>query len=190
MTMARRGRFTRLLVVTAIVTSTISCDRVTKRLAVSGLSGRPRESHLADLVRLELVRNPGGFLSAGAQLPEAARTTIFSLGTAVLVACVGLGLVRRLRAGGWGFGFALVWAGGVANLADRLLNGSVIDFLNVGLGSLRTGIFNVADVAITLGLALIVVESWLGEPGASLRAADDDPRGTASGDSGGLPRPE
>ena len=49
-------------------------------------------------------------------------------------------------------------------------SGSVVDFLNVGLGSLRTGIFNVADVAITLGLALVVVESWLSEPRAMPRA--------------------
>jgi signal peptidase II len=170
MPMTRLGRLTRLLVVTAIVGSTIGCDRLTKRLAVSELSGQPPESHLAGLVRLELVRNPGGFLSAGARLPETARTHIFSLGTAILLVCVGLGLVRRLRAGGWGFGLALVWAGGVANLADRLASGSVVDFLNVGLGSLRTGIFNVADVAITLGLALVVVETWLSEPGALPRA--------------------
>jgi signal peptidase II len=37
------------------------------------------------------------------------------------------------------------------------LRGSVVDFLNVGIGSLRTGIFNVADMAIMLGVALLLL---------------------------------
>jgi signal peptidase II len=53
----------------------------------------------------------------------------------------------------------------VSNLADRVARGSVIDFMNVGVGSVRTGIFNVADAAIMLGVALVVV--------AGFRSADD-----------------
>ena len=47
---------------------------------------------------------------------------------------------------------ALIVGGGVSNLIDRLrYGGYVVDFLNVGIGSLRTGIFNVADMAIMVG---------------------------------------
>ena len=53
-------------------------------------------------------------------------------------------------------------AGGGSNLVDRALHGAVVDFLNVGIGPLRTGIFNVADMAIMLGAALLVVEGWRG----------------------------
>jgi signal peptidase II len=42
-------------------------------------------------------------------------------------------------------------AGGISNLFDRVVQGSVIDFMHVGVGSVRTGIFNVADLAILLG---------------------------------------
>jgi signal peptidase II len=45
-------------------------------------------------------------------------------------------------------------AGGASNWVDRALRGNVVDFLNVGIGPLRTGIFNVADMAIMLGIAL------------------------------------
>lgn len=42
--------------------------------------------------------------------------------------------------------------GGFGNLIDRIFNeGRVIDFVNIGIGSLRTGLFNVADISITLG---------------------------------------
>ncbi|HEX8522706.1 MAG TPA: signal peptidase II, partial [Tepidisphaeraceae bacterium] len=54
-------------------------------------------------------------------------------------------------------GLTLVAAGGVSNLADRIAHGSVIDFLNVGIGSLRTGIFNLADMAIMAGMAMLLL---------------------------------
>ena len=53
--------------------------------------------------------------------------------------------------------FALFIAGGVSNWFDRVSDGRVVDFMNVGIGWLRTGIFNVADVAIMLGAALFVL---------------------------------
>jgi signal peptidase II len=53
---------------------------------------------------------------------------------------------------------ALVAGGGISNLIDRLLyNGRVTDFLNVGIGGVRTGIFNVADMAIMAGALLLLV---------------------------------
>jgi signal peptidase II len=46
----------------------------------------------------------------------------------------------------------------MSNLADRMAIGSVIDFLNVGIGPVRTGIFNVADMAIMAGIAMVLWE--------------------------------
>ena len=54
-------------------------------------------------------------------------------------------------------GAALIVSGGAPNWIDRVATGSVIDFLNVGIGPLRTGIFNVADVAILGGVGLVVL---------------------------------
>jgi len=51
-------------------------------------------------------------------------------------------------------------AGGVSNLVDRIAMGRVIDFLNIGVGPVRTGIFNVADVAIMAGIGLLMLEHW------------------------------
>jgi signal peptidase II len=50
-----------------------------------------------------------------------------------------------------------VVAGGASNWIDRLAFGRVVDFMNVGLGPLRTGIFNVADVAIMVGVGLLIL---------------------------------
>jgi signal peptidase II len=52
---------------------------------------------------------------------------------------------------------SLFIAGGASNWIDRFTTGMVVDFLNVGIGSVRTGVFNVADMAIMAGVALLLV---------------------------------
>jgi signal peptidase II len=136
---------------------TIGCDRVTKHVATATLAGTPGRSYLADTIRLEYVENTGGFLSLGANLPRAARTGLFAIGTGLMLLAL-VGAAVRFRWRGWllvGVGFVV--AGGASNLVDRIVRGSVVDFINVGVGPVRTGIFNVADVAIMLGVAILLV---------------------------------
>lgn len=148
--------------VLAIVLVTIGCDRATKRLALEHLADHPGHRYLADTVRLQFIENRGGFLGLGANLPERTRTGLFVLGTGLLLLGV-LAWGIRSRIHGPAFaGLALLWAGGVSNLFDRVMRGSVVDFLNVGIGPLRTGIFNVADMAIMAGCALLLVRSGVG----------------------------
>ena len=95
-------------------------------------------------------------LSLGAGLPAWGRTAVFVFGTALLlIGCAVAALRHRWPAPSL-VGLALVLGGGASNLVDRVARGAVIDFLNVGVGSLRTGIFNVADMAIVLGIGLLL----------------------------------
>jgi len=149
-----------VLTLVVVVAFTIGCDRVSKRYAAAALMGSPRHSYLADTLRVEYVENRGGFLSMGANLPERARTLIFVVGTAVLLGGLTFGLMHLVETGWSTIGLSLIWAGGVSNLIDRLAYGRVTDFLNVGVGSLRTGIFNVADLAITCGVGCILLAGW------------------------------
>jgi len=139
--------------------ATIGCDRVTKHIAAITLSATQSRSFLADTFRLEYVENAGAFLGLGASWPVPVRTALFGIGNGVLL--LALTLAMRLR---WPrpalFGLALCVAGGASNLVDRLTYGKVIDFMNVGLGPLRTGIFNVADMAIMLGAGIIVISGY------------------------------
>jgi len=52
--------------------------------------------------------------------------------------------------------FAFVIGGGIGNLIDRITYGSVTDFFQIKLGFFKTGIFNMADVSVTLGVLLIL----------------------------------
>jgi len=146
----------RLVLLVAIV-STIGCDRVTKQVATAALAGVSARSYLADTVRLEYVENTGAFLGLGADWPDAVRRTAFTAGTGLVLLGV-VGVAVRFRWHGWRLmGVCLVLAGGASNWVDRVVRGSVVDFLNVGVGPLRTGIFNVADVAIMVGVAVLLV---------------------------------
>lgn len=137
----------------------VGCDQVTKVTARTFLSTGTTMSFFNDTVRLQHTENPGGFLSMGDSLPIVARTIVFTLGSTVLVAGAIFWAVRSRRASTLQtIGAALVCSGGLGNLIDRFIrHGYVTDFLNVGIGTLRTGIFNVADFALLVGAALLLL---------------------------------
>jgi signal peptidase II len=135
---------------------TIGCDRVTKHLAVRSLAGQPEQSWLADTVRLQYAENTGGFLSLGADLPPTVRTALFTVGTGLMLFVAIVAAIRMRWRGRALVGLTLFVAGGASNWLDRVMHGSVIDFLNVGIGPLRTGIFNIADIAVLFGIGLFV----------------------------------
>ena len=147
-----------LLLVVMMVT--VGCDRVTKHIASATLSEAPSQSFAADTFRLDYVENTGAFLGLGADWPPRVRTAVFSGGSGLLLVVLIVAAIRSRWPRQSLLGVALFVAGGASNLFDRITDGVVIDFMNVGIGSLRTGIFNVADVAIMAGAAILVVEGW------------------------------
>ncbi len=150
-------RFALRLVLASAIVATIGCDHVTKHIATTRLQEMPTQSFLGDTIRLQYAENPGGFLSLGADLPPLFRTGVFTVGTGIAL----LGLTSaalRLRWTGWPLvGLTLFVAGGASNWMDRVARGSVVDFINLGIGDVRTGIFNVADMALMAGVGIIVV---------------------------------
>jgi signal peptidase II len=155
------------VVLLVAMAATIGCDRVTKHIAATTLSGTPSRSFLADTIRLEYVENTGAFLSLGADWPLPARTALLGIGNAVLLFALAVTAIRLHWPRSTLLGLALFVAGGASNLLDRLAYGKVVDFMNVGVGPLRTGIFNIADFAIVLGVAIIAVGGYRSDRRAS-----------------------
>jgi signal peptidase II len=152
----RASRLLLYAVLGASLVGTIGCDRLTKRLATDALAGAAPRSFLADTVRLEYAENRGGFLSLGEHLPAPVRQGVFVGATGLLLLLLAGAAVRLPRGGFTSAGLALFLAGGVSNWADRLADGHVVDFIVLRAGPLHTGIFNVADVAITVGVILLI----------------------------------
>jgi len=146
----------RAALVLSIAAANLLLDRATKVLAEAALAGRGRLSWLGDTVRLELVHNTGAFLGLGAGLSPGARSALFVAGVAVIGAGALWAALRSRRAArGQVVALALLGSGGLGNLWDRVATGAVTDFANLGIGWLRTGVFNVADVAIMAGVVLL-----------------------------------
>lgn len=171
-------RLSRVIILIACL-ATIGCDRVTKQVAVTILADTPDHSYLADTVRLTYAENLGGFLSVGAGLSVERRMLVFTIATGLLLVGLTFAAIRGRWEGMRLLGAALIVSGGASNWIDRVATGSVVDFLNVGIGPLRTGIFNVADVAILVGVGLVVltVRGDRGRGGSGFTAEKPGSRG-------------
>lgn len=153
--------------------SCVGCDQATKILAKAHLPSRPPYVLLNGAVRIQYAENTGAFLSLGAELPEEARFFLFvvlvgsilAAGLAFAFSSRRLGLAQKA-------GLILAVGGGIGNLIDRIAHGAVVDFVSLGIGPLRTGIFNVADVAITAGLVLFLLSGPPAEEHEPVPAAD------------------
>lgn len=140
-----------------IVLSCIGCDQATKALATAKLKGEKPLTLLWDGLELRYAENSGGFLSLGARLPAPARFFTFVIAVAVaLFGIVTLAIRDTSLALSKFFAMAVIIGGGFSNLIDRLALGHVRDFAVLGRGPLRTGVFNLADVAVTLGCATLL----------------------------------
>lgn len=155
----------RSLIVGVVLGSCVGCDQVTKVVAQARLAGHDSVSLLGDTVRLSYVENPGAFLGLGSGLSGSVRFWIFGVLVALVLVTLGVrGVTSRAASPARLASIALLIGGGVGNLIDRASLGTVRDFLNIGVGPIRTGIFNVADVAITVGAAAIVFSSFRTRP--------------------------
>lgn len=153
----------KIIIIAAIVTAVLLLDHGTKWHAIRTLKDSGNcYSYLGDMIRIQYAENKGAFLSLGAALPTATRSLIM-VGVNALI--LGILLVYLLLAKSIKqlplAAFAAITGGGIGNLIDRIFrDGSVIDFMNMGVQigsySLRTGIFNVADLAIMAGLFLVI----------------------------------
>ncbi len=135
----------------------VGCDQATKSIATRVLKESPPRSFFADTVRFEYALNPGGFLSLGSKLPDEIRKWVFiTFNSCVLIGLCAFLVLKRSVSVPLFAAITFILAGGIGNLIDRVWHdGLVIDFINLGIGPLRTGIFNVADVAVTFGLIAI-----------------------------------
>ncbi|MBC7387268.1 MAG: signal peptidase II [Cryobacterium sp.] len=141
----------------------ILVDQATKLAAIQSLKGQFPRVHLGGLFRMEYAENSGAFLSLGATLSAELRVLIFVIAVGGFLGAAGWVLFRdRKLDRTTAFSLSLIVGGGVGNLIDRIFrpNHGVVDFLNVGIGNVRTGIFNVADMAIMLGVILLAAKSF------------------------------
>jgi signal peptidase II len=147
----------RLLILCLAGGSAVLLDRITKVWAVNSLKGEPSTSYWDDFFRLVYAENTGAFLSLGSGLDDNWRTIILSILPIIVLVYVLYFILFSKNMDTWqAIAFSLILGGGASNIFDRIMQGMVVDFMNMGLFGVRTGIFNVADMAIMAGLFMML----------------------------------
>lgn len=153
-----------------VAVTVLAVDVATKTTAVAWLTDRAPVEVVDGVLTLRLVRNPGAAFGTAQGM-----TVVLTVIAAVVVVVI-LRAARRLASTGWAIALGLVLGGALGNLVDRVfrspgpLRGHVIDFLELP----HWPVFNVADMAIVSGAALMILLSLRGV------GHDDKPADTTS----------
>lgn len=156
---SRRG-FSRLL---GMIIALVLLDQLSKLWAISTLQNAPVLSWAGDVFRIVYAENSGAFLSLGSQLSEMTRFFVMVVFNAIMLLAVAIYIwKKREMPRGQRTILGIILAGGIGNLIDRVCyDGVVIDFLNIGIGSQRSGIFNLADVWVSGGVVALFCLSFM-----------------------------
>lgn len=150
-------KFAFLLIIVAL---NLGCDQFSKVIARKNIEPYEQITIIKNRFILTKVENTGAFLSAGSNLPDFIRITLL---TVLPILVLGYGLwflysnkyLPRLMQ----IGICFLIGGGIGNIYDRIVYGSVTDFLFMDFVLFRTGIFNMADVSIMIGIGLLLLQN-------------------------------
>ena len=152
-------RLSRILLVVGVAVLVFAIDRVTKTWVSENIPLGTARPVIGDYVRIVHAQNTG---AAFGLLPE--RTTLLSVLSVVAVLAI-VYYYRQIASNS-----SLVSAtlgmqlgGAFGNLLDRITQGYVVDFVDVGVGDIRFWAFNVADSSIVVGIILVTAALWYEE---------------------------
>jgi len=147
-------------------------DRATKAWFESQTTEGWRHELIHNFIYLVHSRNPGlafGILSDSA---STATRIILILGSIAIIAALAWLLVTSRSSNAMAIaGLALLLGGATGNVTDRLVHGAVTDFFEVWFGTYHYPAFNVADSAITIGAALILLDILFGRRPETLHSS-------------------
>lgn len=156
----------RYLLITTLVFLSIAFDQISKIWVRNNFESYSEKSIIGDVFTLIKVENTGAFLGMGSELSEIPRVLLLIILPVVVLISITLytyidKTLDKLSI----IGFSLIIGGGIANIFDRIVFGSVTDFLYINLGGIfKTGIFNIADLSVTTGMILILISSFKRKP--------------------------
>ena len=158
----------RSIYIYAVIILTIAVDQISKIVVRNNIVGRTdinpgeRISVIGDAFILMNVENTGAFLGMGSDLNPTLRIILLLALPIIVLAFVLRHILKDKSLDNWSlFAFASIIGGGIANVYDRIVYGSVTDFFFIDLGGVfRTGIFNMADLSVTTGMIILVFMSF------------------------------
>ncbi|MEM6686917.1 MAG: signal peptidase II, partial [Bacteroidota bacterium] len=154
------SRSLRMLFIFGLILLNVGCDQVSKSVARTHIDATERISVIGEYVVLMKTENKGAFLGFLSTMENPILKAIFLIIVPVTVLFFILRMIivtkdlDRFAV----IGLCCIIGGGIGNLYDRILYQSVTDFMYIDLGGIfKTGIFNMADVSVMLGTALLII---------------------------------
>ncbi|MGN7987840.1 signal peptidase II [Pedobacter sp. 22226] len=143
-----------------MLTLNFGCDQISKKIVRTEISDYEHISIIKDRFTLLKVENTGAFLSLGDQMPYIFRLIILT-GLPLLFLCYGLYYLFAKKNLPVMMQVALCFliGGGIGNLYDRIIYGSVTDFMHMDFYIFQTGVFNFADISIMIGIGILLFQS-------------------------------
>ena len=154
--MLKNAKWLRNLILLALILLNIGCDQLSKNLVRKHLDYHDQITFANEHVMLTKVENSGAFLSMGDEWSPVVKSLFLHFFPAMMMLGLIVWLFRYRMDWGMAFGISCIIGGGIGNIFDRLMYGSVTDFLYIHYGYLRTGVFNGADMSITFGALIII----------------------------------
>lgn len=149
------------VLILVIVMFNIGCDQITKTIVRDHVNYNANIKIINDHITLTKVENSGAFLSVGDSLGTTVKfITLLLMPAVVLLMGAYYVMSRKDLDKVLVFGICCVIGGGAGNLYDRVLYGSVTDFLHIDFVLFQTGVFNAADLSIMVGMLLILIHSF------------------------------
>lgn len=156
-------KLSRNLGIVLLIVGTIAIDQISKVIVRASLLPYQEKPILGSFFTLNNVENEGAFLGMGSDLnPTIKLIFLLILPVAVLGYLIYYIFKNKHLESYALIALCMIAGGGIANVFDRIVYGHVTDFLHIDLGGgFRTGIFNVADMAVTSGMILLLIGSLL-----------------------------
>lgn len=153
--------FIRTIIIFTVLLSNVGCDQISKSLVRKNIEYHENIELITNHFTLTKVENSGAFLSLGTSLPAPVKLILLNiLPLVALIAGVFFLLIKTNLPKLSVIGLCFIIGGGLGNIYDRILYGSVTDFLHIDFVIFQTGIFNMADVSIMFGMFLILVQTF------------------------------
>jgi len=151
-------RLSKIIISVLIILSNISCDQITKDQARDHICEQEVIHVIEDNFILTKVENTGAALSLGENLSPNLKILLLQIMPILVLVFMFVYIVRERTISKINvLAFSFIIGGGIGNIYDRILYGSVTDFMYLELGSWHTGIFNMADVSVVIGTALLLI---------------------------------
>ncbi len=155
--------FKRIVLVFSLIILNIGCDQISKNVIRNHVDVRSKTELIGEKFIMTNVENAGAFLGMGSELnPTIKLVLLLILPVAVLLLVLHYLLTKKDLDTVTIIGLSFIVGGGIGNLYDRILYGSVTDFFHIDLGGVfKTGIFNMADVSVMVGMGFILLGGFL-----------------------------